>query len=275
MSKTILITGATSGIGLEMAKSMAKLDQSNKIIIIGRNLEKTQKAIKEIQVFSENTNIDFLLADLSLMQEVLTVVKEFKSKYSILDVLINNAGVYLPNKILTTEGLELTVATNYFSPFYLSNLLLDNLKLSEAGKIINVSSGAYSSGQINFNNFNSQESFNGGQNYCNSKLAINFFTQELAKRLKNTKVAVNAFNPGKVATNLNRHLQFIPSTDFTAIDAAENGIWLASNSSLNKISGKYFYLKQIQELNLNANLQTELWNFTEETLNKKLKLETR
>ena len=117
MSKTILITGATSGIGLEMAKSMAKLDQSNKIIIIGRNLEKTQKAIKEIQVFSENTNIDFLLADLSLMQEVLTVVKEFKSKYSILDVLINNAGVYLPNKILTTEGLELTVATNYFSPF--------------------------------------------------------------------------------------------------------------------------------------------------------------
>ena len=70
-------------------------------------------------------------------------------------------------------------------------------------------------------------------------------------------------------------MQFIPSTDFTAIDAAENGIWLASNSSLNKISGKYFYLKQIQELNLNANLQTELWNFTEETLNKKLKLETR
>ena len=141
--KTIVITGASSGIGLEMAKKLAKMDRENQVIIIGRNIAKTELALKKIQDFSQNKNVDYLLADLSLLSNIRNVVSEFKSKYKHLDILINNAGVYLPTKMVTVEGLEMTIATNYYCPFLLTNLLIDNLRLSPQARIVNVSSGAY------------------------------------------------------------------------------------------------------------------------------------
>ena len=179
-----------------------------------------EQAVLEIQNFSGNKNVDFLLADLFSMKKVKHLVNEFKSKFSKLDILINNAGVYLPDKIITTEALETTMATNYFSPFYLTSLLFDNLNLSEQVRVINVSSGAYTFGKIDLNNFNSEQNFSAGESYCNSKLALNYFTVGLAKRLQDINIRVNAFNPGKVATKLNRHLETQPSTNLPQLKVA-------------------------------------------------------
>ncbi|MCL1472723.1 SDR family oxidoreductase [Argonema antarcticum] len=270
MSKIILITGATSGIGKETAKALARTDST--VVIVGRHEQKTQNATHEIKEFSGNSNIDYFITDLSLMSEVIKLAHQFKERYSRLDTLINNAGVFLPEKIMTQENMETTFATNYLSPFLLTNLLIEHLQLSPQGRIINVSSGAYEEANLDFENIQAEKSYDGGMVYANSKLEIILFTLKMANILQNTSVTVNSFNPGRVATDLNRLVQTQPNpNDKTPEEGAQTAIYLAISPDVRNINGNYFYLNKpilLSEKALNLEWQDKLWQISNSLINR-------
>jgi len=137
--KTVLITGTNTGIGRATALALAGMGAE--IVMFCRNQESGQKAMEEIKKESGNPDIDLLVADLSLQADVRRAAAEFAAKYAKLHVLINNAGVILPHRLVTGDGLECTLAVNYLAPFLLTNLLLDSLKAAAPARIINVASG--------------------------------------------------------------------------------------------------------------------------------------
>ncbi len=193
--------------------------------------------------------MDSLLADLSSQQEVRRLANEFKSKYSHLHVLINNAGGFFLRRQLSVDGIEMTFALNHLASFLLTNLLLDTIKASAPARIINVSSDAHTSGKIEFDNLQGERGYSPGA-YGNSKLANILFTIELARRLEGTGVTVNALHPGLVATGFAKNngrviatlvSLFMPLVARSPAKGAETSIYLASSPSVEGITGKYFY----------------------------------
>jgi retinol dehydrogenase-12 len=245
--KICLVTGATNGIGKATAQALAQLGAM--VVIVGRNPPRTARVVEEIRADSGNKNVDSLLADLSSQQEVRRLANEFKSKYSHLHVLINNAGGFFMRRQLSVDGIEMTFAFNHLAYFLLTNLLLDTIKASAPARIINVSSDAHTSGKIEFDNLQGERGYGPGA-YGNSKLANILFTNELARRLEGTGVTVNALHPGLVATGFAKNngrviatlvSLFMPLVARSPAKGAETSIYLASSSSVEGITGKYFY----------------------------------
>jgi retinol dehydrogenase-12 len=245
--KICLVTGATNGIGKATAQALARMGAT--VVIVGRNASKTAQIVKEIRTASGNKNVDSLLADLSSPQEVRGLADEFKSKYSHLHVLLNNAGGFFMKRQLSTDGIEMTFALNHLASFLLTDLLLDTIKASAPARIINVSSNAHASGKIEFDNLQGERQY-GPRAYDNSKLANILFTMELARRLKGTGVTVNALHPGFVATGFAKNNGkviaalvsiFAPLVARSPAKGAETSIYLASSSSVESITGEYFY----------------------------------
>jgi NAD(P)-dependent dehydrogenase (short-subunit alcohol dehydrogenase family) len=245
--KICLVTGGTNGIGKATAQALAQLRAT--IVIVGRNAPKTAQLVQEIRAASGNKNVDFLLADLSSQQEVRRLANEFKSKYSRLHVLLNNAGGYFLRRQLSMDGIEMTFALNHLAYFLLTNLLLDTIKASAPARIINVSSGAHTSGKIEFDNVQGERDY-GPRAYDNSKLANILFTMELSRRLEGTGVTVNALHPGFVSTGFAKNNGrlfaalvsiFAPLVARSPAKGAETSIYLASSPSVAGITGKYFY----------------------------------
>lgn len=139
------------------------------------------------------------------------LTSRFKSERKELHILINNAGVMRCPKMLTNDGIELQLGTNHMAHFLLTNLLLDLLKQSAPSRIVNVSSLAHTRGQINVADLNSEQKYDSGDAYSQSKLANVLFTLELAKRLTNSGVTANSLHPGIVHTELGRHMSFFNS----------------------------------------------------------------
>src|SRR5688572_4549764 len=183
--KICLVTGGTNGIGKIAARELARMGAT--VVIVGRDAQKTSQVVEEIRTASGNKNVDSLLADLSSQQEVRRLADEFKSKYSHLHVLLNNAGAVFMKRQLSVDGIEMTFALNHLAYFLLTNLLLDTIKASAPARIINVSSGAHTSGKIEFDNLQGERRY-GASAYGNSKLANILFTIELARRLEGTGV---------------------------------------------------------------------------------------
>ena len=195
-----LITGATSGIGRSAACELARL--GNTVVVVGRNEEKCAVTVEKITNTTGNRSVDYLVADLSSQIDVRALAKQFQSKYSRLDVLINNAGTIAWTRQLSSDGIELTFALNHLSYFLLTNLLIDVLRESAPSRIVNVSSVAHMRADIDLDDIQNPKSYRGLQAYGQSKLANLMFTYELARRLEGTGVTVNALHPGLVATNL-------------------------------------------------------------------------
>ncbi len=195
--KICLVTGGTNGIGKSTALELARMGAT--VIVVGRDAQKTSHVLEEIRAASGNQNVNSLLADLSSQQEVRGLADQFKSKYSRLHVLINNAGGFFMRRQIRVDGIEMTFALNHLASFLLTNLLLDTIKASAPARIINVSSNAHTSGKIEFDNLQGEREY-GPRAYDNSKLANILFTMELARRLEGTGVTVNALHPGFVAT---------------------------------------------------------------------------
>ena len=245
--KICLVTGATDGIGKATAQELARMDAT--VVIVGRNAPRTAQLVEEIRAASGNQNVDSLLADLSSQQDVRRLANEFKSKYSHLHVLLNNAGAVFMQRQLSVDGIEMTFALNHLAYFLLTNLLLDTIKASAPARIINVSSGAHTSGKIEFDNLQGERGYS-PRAYDNSKLANILFTMELARRLEGTGVTVNALHPGFVATGFAKNNGrliaalvsiFAPLVARSPAKGAATSSYLASSASLEGITGKYFY----------------------------------
>lgn len=261
--KTILITGANDGIGRQTALEIAK--SGHKVIIHARNSEKAVKAADEIKNESGNENIDFVTADLSELQQITKMAEDFKSRFGRLDVLINNAGVYMHNPEFNSEGVEMTLAINHLSYFALTLYLLDLLEKSTPSRIINVSSVAHRRGKIDFEDLNNEKDFDGYKAYAASKLANILFTNQLAEALKDKNITVNSLHPGVIGTKLLKKGFGISGSSLEA--GAKTSVYLALSDKVRGVTGKYFdnckeaaTSKDAQ----NKDLALKLWKVSEE-----------
>jgi NAD(P)-dependent dehydrogenase (short-subunit alcohol dehydrogenase family) len=276
--KTCLITGSTSGIGKEIAIGLASMKAN--VVLVGRDkarCEATKEEIYKNISFTANKNrVSYLLADLSSQTSVKQLAKKFLDDYESLDVLINNAGVFVSNHMTTVDGIESTFAVNHLAPFLLTNLLFERMKASSPSRIITTSSVAYKGARINFDNLQFEGGhYNGLQAYRQSKLANILFTQELARRTKGSGVISNCFHPGGVRTNLVQSSPWYYRLMWALISpflvspkqGADTAIYLASSHQVENISGKYFAKRKPIVLSGSANdpdTAARLWKISEE-----------
>lgn len=245
--KTALITGGTNGIGKATALELARM--GTRVVIVGRNADKAARVTDELRAASGNKDIDWLLADLSLMADMVRMADSFMQRYNHLDVLVNNAGALFPTRTQTAEGLEATLALNHMSYFVLTLRLLDLLKASAPARIINVASGAHQIG-VNFDDIQFERSYGmaGFAAYGASKMMNILFTYELARRLQGSGVTVNTMTPGPVASSFGADLGGVMGLAFTLMrpfmktpaQGARTVIYLASSPDIASATGKYW-----------------------------------
>ena len=197
--KIILITGATGGIGKYTAISLARMGAT--VVITGRNKVSGENSVTEIREISRNPNVYLILADISSITGIAELVKQFKSKFDQLDVLINNAGSAASERILSTDGIEMNFAVNVLAPYLLTTQLMDLLKMSSTGRVITLMGGDIPK-KLELNNLQAEKSFDGLNYYSQSKMAMMTMMYEYSQRLKGTSVTVNICYPGQASTKM-------------------------------------------------------------------------
>jgi retinol dehydrogenase-14 len=271
--KTALVTGGTSGIGKASAVAFAAMGAN--VVIVGRNLERGEAALRDIKGQSHSDSVELMLADLSVQGEVRRLADQFLERHERLDVLANNAGLVQSRRTETADGIETTLAVNHLAPFLLTNLLLDRIKESAPSRVITVSSEAERMGNIDFDDIQSRQKYKGFAAYGKTKLANIMFTYELAERLKGTFVTANCLHPGAVGTNFGKNnagpmaLFFRLAKPFMRSPerGADTLIWLASSADVDGVSGKYFSdRKEIEakEIVNDPAARRRLWELSEE-----------
>ncbi len=271
-NKICVITGCSAGIGKQVAIQLAKMDYT--ILMLVRDSEKSRLAYDDIRTQSNSQNIKMFYVDLSSPDSIKSAAEEIKDEYSKIDVLINNAGVLKRNLELGYEGYEITTVVNYFAPFLLTSLLRPLLEKSTHGRIINLSSELYKKGEAKLSKFASDKKFDGNKAYADSKLLIILFTKELAQKVKDKNITVNAIHPGVVGTDvfreypkwLNRLLNmFISKPE----DGAKPIVHLATSSDVSNVTGEYFSKSQRSKTIDIANdekIARQIWQETESIL---------
>jgi retinol dehydrogenase 14 len=244
--KTVLITGASSGIGRATALGLAKMGAD--LAIIGRNRGRSEDAAREIRAAGRG-RVDLFIADLSSQSQVRELAEEVRQSLSRINVLINNVGGYWATRHVTADGLERTFAVNHLAPFLLTNLLLEKLKQNASARVVTVSSNAQATGHIDFNDLQGERSYSGARAYSQSKLANDIFSYELARRLKGTSVTSNALHPGVVSTSFGAEdpatvqrifIPFLRAFMKTPAQGAATSMHLASAPDLEQVTGRYF-----------------------------------
>jgi NAD(P)-dependent dehydrogenase (short-subunit alcohol dehydrogenase family) len=254
--RTCVITGATSGIG--RAAAIALNHAGANLLLIGRREKLGQALTARLQRQSRSGRVEFLPADISDQKQVRSLAQSIKDKHDCIDVLINNAGAKFDTFNKSADGIELTFATNYLGHFLLTALLLEPLVRAENGKVITLGSGAHGGVSTQGEWCLGPQNYDRKLAYGKSKLADILFAYELARWLSNTRVVSNAVDPGGVATNLGRnngllrwcrHLGYylMKRQLISARRGAETVVFLATDPSMGKVTGKYFYEKQIME----------------------------
>ena len=277
MKKNILITGGTSGIGFNAAKTLVK-NPDNSLILIGQNINKGKLAIRQLKQISNNKNVSFLNCDLSSLDEI---KKFFKSnKFSKLDILVNNAGAVFFNKSFSKEKLEKTFALNHLGYFLFTHFVIKKNLIKKNSKIINVASGAHWGVDLDFDDLEMSKNYNGWIAYKKSKLCNILFTKKLSQILTKDKINVNCLHPGLVQTNFGSNNNCIIklgikfAMKFGGIninEGTETLLYLIKTES--KISGEYFYKSKVSPSSnfsmskVNAN---KLWNKSLEITSKYL-----
>lgn len=267
--KVYLVTGANAGIGRATALGLAQLGA--KVVMVARNRERGEAAQVDIQKESDNEQVDLLLADLSVQADIRQLAKDFKERYTRLDVLINNAGIIPPARSVTVDGLETQFAVNHLAYFLLTNLLLDVLKASAPARVVNVSSGVHHSATIDFDDLQSTRSYSARGAYNRTKLMNVLFTYELASRLEGTGVTANCLHPGAVATNMLADYRGIPRGEpaggVSLAEGARTSIYLATSAEVEGVGGKYFdNMRAVRssELSYDSELAKRLWQVSAE-----------
>jgi retinol dehydrogenase 14 len=245
--KTAIVTGASSGIGKVTALELAKAGA--KVVMVCRPGPKAEAAFGEISQEAGKDKVELMDADLSSQSSIHAFAENFKKTNDRLEILVNNAGILLSNRVLTADGLERTFATNHLAYFLLTNLLLDLLKASAPARIVCVASEAERGGKIDFDDLQSERTYSGMKAYSQSKLANILFTYELARRLNGTGVTANCLHPGLVNTGWGRGFRGIFKIGIKLVspfmlspeEGAKTSIYLASSPEVEGITGRYYF----------------------------------
>ncbi|KAE8286680.1 Retinol dehydrogenase 14 [Larimichthys crocea] len=257
--KTVIVTGANSGIGKALAGELLKLQA--RVVMACRDRRSAEEAAKDLkkEAGPEQGEVVIKHLDLASLRSVRRFCEEIQQEESKIDVLINNAGIYQCPYMKTEDGFEMQLGVNHLGHFLLTHLLLDRLKASAPSRIVVVSSKLYKYGQINFDDLNSESNYNKSFCYSQSKLANLLFTLELARQLDGTGVTVNALTPGIVRTKLGRHVQipflakplfYLASLVFfkSPLEGAQTPLYLACSPEVQGVTGKCFANCEEEEL---------------------------
>jgi NAD(P)-dependent dehydrogenase (short-subunit alcohol dehydrogenase family) len=234
--KTILITGATDGIGREIARQLLAL--GHRILLHGRTRERAQQTLEGFGRGAGAPTAVPVWGDLAEMRQVLALAEQVKRQTPVLDVLLHNAGVYQHQRRLTPDGFETTMAVNHFAPFLLTQALLETVRASAQGRIITVSSIAHQGGSLDLRDLNFAHRFDGYTAYATSKLANILFTRALARRLAGTPTTANSLHPGVIDTKLLR--SGFGRGGAPVADGARTSVYLATAATVSTITGQYF-----------------------------------
>lgn len=243
-----LITGGNSGIGKATAIRFAK--HGYEVIITCRDKVKGAAAIDEIRQASGSGHVRMILGDLSTIGGCQALVSDIQAEVRCLNVLINNAGVFMTQKELNSNGFEMNFMVNYLAPFILSSGLAELLSRSNHARILNVNTGMHLYGNLELDKTPFGKDFDGAKSYGNSKLANAMLTIDLAERLKGTTITVNAFNPGLYNTTVVKARGIIPvifkilGPIFELFQPiAESSVapfYLATDQRFDGVTGQYF-----------------------------------
>ena len=261
----ILITGSTDGIGKATARDL--VSRGAQVIIHGRNKQKGNRVQKELGEITGNALPDLLIADFSIQDQVRQMAEDITSRYSRLDVLINNAGTYEKERHLTPDGVEKTFAVNYLAPFLLTRLLLPLLKKNTSSRIVMVASSAHEDvDRIEWDNLPAQDHYDPWGAYALSKFADIMFTYTIARAIKGTGVTANCLHPGVTDTKLLRSA-FPGYPAISPEEGARTSVYLATSPEVESTSGRYFdNRKQVRSsaLTYDREIQERLWKLAED-----------
>ena len=234
-SQTVLVTGATDGLGRRVAQELAA--QEARVLVHGRDRGRAEAAVREISEETGNGSVQCYLADLSSLGEVLKLAEEVRAGHDRLDVLVNNAGVIMRGRRESEDGIELTFAVNYLSHFLLTRMLLPLLRESAPARIVNVASAGQS--PIDFGDAMLERHYEPMRAYGQSKLAMIMDTFDLAEELEDTGVTANALHPATLMDT-----KMVRETFGGAMSSVEEGteatVRLATSPELEGVTGRYF-----------------------------------
>jgi NAD(P)-dependent dehydrogenase (short-subunit alcohol dehydrogenase family) len=271
--KVAVVTGANSGVGLETAVALASAGAETTMVC--RDRTRGQAALEEVKRRSGSQLVHLDLADLSSRASLASFADAFRSSHDRLDVLVNNAGAVFAERQVSADGLEMTFALNHMGYFRLTLALLDLLRASPAGRVVNVASEAHRSAVLDFDDLQAERNFKSFEVYGRSKLMNIMFTYELARRLEGGSVTANCLHPGVVNTNFASHgswilrLAFAVARPFLLSPAsgAATQIHLAMSPEVKDVSGKYFVKKRAvrsSQLSYDVEAGRRLWRMSEE-----------
>jgi len=241
--KTVVITGATSGIGEVAADRLA--GKGERIVFIARDPARGEETLKHLRAISDGDHTVYY-ADLSRLSEMKRVAAEIAAAESRIDILVNNAGAMFASRKLTDDGLEMTFALNHMAYFVLTNLLLP--RMGSGARIVSTASDAHKGAKLDFSDLQSTRHYSGFAVYGRSKLCNILFTRELAGRLRGTGITANCLHPGFVATRfgdesggaLSLGIRAAKTFALTPEQGAQTLVYLASSPDVAETSGGYF-----------------------------------
>ncbi|MFP6655675.1 MAG: SDR family NAD(P)-dependent oxidoreductase [Myxococcota bacterium] len=274
--KSVMITGATAGIGQAAAFALAEMGAD--LTIVCRNESKGQATLAEIRRRAPDSTASMLVGDLGVQADIRRMAAEFLATSKPLHVLFNNAGVVQLSRSTTVDGLETTFAVNHLGPFLLTTLLLERLRATGPARVVCTASGAYrfSGGSLDFEDLQAESDYTAFGAYGRSKLCNILFTAELARRERESESPVSAycFHPGFVGSDFAKNNGPIARAIMTVAAAlarssekgAETGIYLCSSPNVaDQTGGYYFNMKQrqLRSFARDAELAERLWQASE------------
>jgi NAD(P)-dependent dehydrogenase (short-subunit alcohol dehydrogenase family) len=276
--KTVVVTGANSGIGFETAAALASMGA--RVLVTARNADKGRAAVSAIaQRLGAEGLVQLVVFDLADLASVRRGAAEILEQAPHLDVLVNNAGLVLTERAETVDGYEATFATNHLGPFLLTNLLLDRITGSAPSRIVNVASSAHNGARrgMPFDDLQSEKRYRGMRVYGQSKLANILFTLELARRLEGRGVTANSLHPGIVRTGyggdgdargfLGIGIKISSRLFLSPANGARTSVYLASSPDVEGVSGQYFVKctpRQPRRWAQDPDAARRLWQVSEE-----------
>lgn len=270
-NKTVLVTGATSGIGLEACVKLAGMGAD--LVMVARDRARGEAAIARVVERAGAKLPSLMLCDFASQRGVRALAGEFRKSHSRLHILVNAAGSVSPSRELSEDGIEQTFAVNHLGYFLLTNLLLDLLEKSAPARVVNVASIAHRTGTMDLEDPGFEKGYSIMKAYNRSKLGNVLFTRELARRLEGTGVTANCLHPGAVSTNIWSHAMwwarpFLSIAKYFMVTPEQGGdaiVFLATSPSVEGTTGGYYERNRLvfpSRLAQDDALAAKLWDLS-------------